>query len=198
MAYLEGRPLGKFIRPGQPLPPRAVVAVVRQLALAMQEAHGKGVIHRDLKPANIMITPRKQPVIMDFGLARRTDVEDLHLTQSGMLMGTPAYMPPEQLNSDSKAMGPATDIYAPGVILYELLSGKPPFQGPLGELMTRIMTKRRRRWSAAGPICRRLLTSSVPRPWRKSPAIDSHPWPHSRPRSATICMADTACRNRKQ
>jgi predicted Ser/Thr protein kinase len=141
MAYLEGRPLGKFIRPGQPLPARAVVAVVRQLALAMQEAHAKGVIHRDLKPANIMITPRKQPVIMDFGLARRTNVEDPHLTQSGMLMGTPAYMPPEQLNSDTKAMGPATDIYALGVILYELLSGKPPFQGPLGELMTRIMTE---------------------------------------------------------
>jgi serine/threonine protein kinase len=141
MAYLEGRPLSKFIRPGQPLPPRAVVAVVRQLALAMQEAHEGGVSHRDLKPANIMITPRKQPVIMDFGLARRTDVEDMHLTQSGMLMGTPAYMPPEQLNSDNKAMGPATDIYALGVILYELLSGKPPFQGPLGELMTRIMTE---------------------------------------------------------
>jgi serine/threonine protein kinase len=141
MAYLEGRPLSKFIRSGQPLPPRAVVAVVRQLALAMQEAHTKGVIHRDLKPANIMITPRKQPVIMDFGLARRTDIEDLHLTQSGMLMGTPAYMPPEQLNSDTKAMGPGTDIYALGVILYELLSGKPPFQGPLGELMTRIMTE---------------------------------------------------------
>ncbi len=78
MAYLEGRPLGKFIRPGQPLPARAVVAVVRQLALAMAEAHAKGVIHRDLKPANIMMTPAKQPVIMDFGLARRTDVEDLH------------------------------------------------------------------------------------------------------------------------
>jgi hypothetical protein len=141
MAYLEGKPLARFIRPGQQLPPRAVVAVVRQLALAMAEAHAKGVIHRDLKPANIMITPSKQPVIMDFGLARRTDAADPHLTQSGLLMGTPAYMPPEQLNSDVKAMGPATDIYALGVILYELLSGRPPFQGPLGELMTRIMTE---------------------------------------------------------
>jgi hypothetical protein len=141
MAYLEGKPLARFIRPGKPLPAKHVVMVVRQLALAMQEAHSKGVIHRDLKPANIMITPTKQPVIMDFGLARRTDLEDQHLTQSGLLMGTPAYMPPEQLNSDAKAMGPATDIYSLGVILYELLSGKPPFQGPLGELMTRIMTE---------------------------------------------------------
>jgi len=141
MAYLEGRPLARFIRSGQQLPPRAVVAVVRQLALAMAEAHAKGVIHRDLKPSNIMITPSKQPVIMDFGLARRTDAEDLHLTQSGLLMGTPAYMPPEQINADAKAIGPAIDIYALGVILYELLSGRPPFQGPLGELMTRIMTE---------------------------------------------------------
>ncbi|HEY1380052.1 MAG TPA: serine/threonine-protein kinase, partial [Gemmataceae bacterium] len=130
-----------FIRPGQKLPPRAVVAVVRQLALAMAEAHAKGVIHRDLKPSNIMITPHKQPVIMDFGLARRTGTEDLQLTQTGLLVGTPAYMPPEQLNSDVRAIGPTTDIYALGVILYELLAGRPPFQGPLGELMTRIMTE---------------------------------------------------------
>ncbi len=141
MAYLEGKPLARFIRPGQPLPPRAVVTVVRQLALAMQEAHERGVIHRDLKPSNIMITPKKQPVIMDFGLARRTDADDQQLTRSGVLMGTPAYMPPEQLNSDARAMGPATDVYALGVILYELLAGRPPFQGPLGELMARIMTE---------------------------------------------------------
>lgn len=141
MAYLEGKPLSKFIRAGQRLPPRAVVAVVRQLALAMAEAHSKGIIHRDLKPSNIMITPRKQAVIMDFGLARRTDAQDLQITQTGLLLGTPAYMPPEQLNSDTRVMGPGIDIYALGVILYELLAGRPPFQGPLGELMTRIMTE---------------------------------------------------------
>src|SRR5688572_3436453 len=84
MAYLEGKPLARFIRAGQQLPPRAVAVVVRQLALAMQEAHARGVIHRDLKPSNIMITPRKQPVIMDFGLARRTDGDDPHLTQTGL------------------------------------------------------------------------------------------------------------------
>jgi hypothetical protein len=139
MSYLEGRPLSAFIRPSQPPPVKAVVAVVRQLALAMQEAHSKGVIHRDLKPSNIMVTPTRQPVIMDFGLAVRTEAEDTRLTRSGMIVGTPAYMPPEQLNCDHSCIGPATDIYALGVILYELLAGRTPFQGPLGALMAQIM-----------------------------------------------------------
>jgi serine/threonine protein kinase len=139
MAYLEGKPLAKFIKPGQALAPRAVVTVVRQLALAMHDAHSKGVIHRDLKPANIMVTLTKQPVIMDFGVARRTDGEDTRLTRTGFIVGTPAYMPPEQLNCDQTLIGPATDIYALGVILYELLAGRTPFQGPPGALMAQIM-----------------------------------------------------------
>jgi len=141
MAYLEGKPLARFIQSGKQLPPRAVVVVVRQLALAMQAAHEKGVIHRDLKPSNIMITPKKQAVIMDFGLARRTDAEDSQITYSGQIIGTPAYMSPEQLNSDANAMGPASDVYGLGVILYELLAGRPPFEGGLGTLMARIMTE---------------------------------------------------------
>lgn len=141
MAYLEGKPLARFIQSGKQLPPRAVATVVRQLAFAMQAAHEKGVIHRDLKPSNIMITPRKQPVIMDFGLARRTDAEDSQITHSGQILGTPAYMSPEQLNSDANAMGPASDIYGLGIILYELLAGRPPFEGGLGTLMARIMTE---------------------------------------------------------
>jgi serine/threonine protein kinase len=141
MAYLEGKPLARFIQSGKQLPPRAVVVVVRQLALAMQAAHEKGVIHRDLKPSNIMITPKKQAVIMDFGLARRTDAEDSQITYSGQILGTPAYMSPEQLNSDASAMGPASDVYGLGIILYELLAGRPPFEGGLGTLMARIMTE---------------------------------------------------------
>jgi serine/threonine protein kinase len=141
MAYLEGKPLARFIQSGKQLPPRAVATVVRQLSYAMQAAHEKGVIHRDLKPSNIMITPKKQPVIMDFGLARRTDAEDSQITHSGQILGTPAYMSPEQLNSDASAMGPASDIYGLGIILYELLAGRPPFEGGLGTLMARIMTE---------------------------------------------------------
>jgi predicted Ser/Thr protein kinase len=140
MAYVEGKPLSTYIRSGQQLPERTVAAVVRQLALAMQAAHERGVIHRDLKPANIMITPKKLPIIMDFGLARRTvGPEEVRLTQSGAMMGTPAYMPPEQVKGDLQAMGPGCDVYSLGVILYELLTGRLPFEGPLAALMAQIM-----------------------------------------------------------
>jgi serine/threonine protein kinase len=139
MAFVEGKPLSKVVHKGQQLPERAVATVIRQLALAMQAAHDAGIIHRDLKPANIMITPKKQPVIMDFGLAwQMTGTEDTRITQSGTILGTPAYMSPEQVNSDLKAMGPGTDIYSLGVILYELLAGRLPFEGPLGALLGQI------------------------------------------------------------
>src|SRR5207245_1612017 len=83
MGYIEGRPLSELVGDGQPLPPRAAAAVIRKLALALAEAHRQGVIHRDLKPANVMVNRRKEPVIMDFGLARRIDKEDPRLTKPG-------------------------------------------------------------------------------------------------------------------
>lgn len=139
MAYVEGKPLSELLR-YDPLPPiHDAVQLVRQIALAMQEAHQRGVIHRDLKPANVMIDARGQPVIMDFGLARRgLETGDVRLTQSGVIMGTPAYMSPEQVNGAVSAMGATCDIYSLGVILYELLTGRPPFRGALGELMAQI------------------------------------------------------------
>jgi serine/threonine protein kinase len=140
MPYIEGKPLREFIRKGRLPTQQTAAGLVRLLAQAMQAAHDRGIIHRDLKPANIMITPDKQPVVMDFGLARRLPGStDVRVTQSGALLGTPAYMPPEQVNADVKAMGPGCDIYSLGVILYELLTQRLPFEGPLGELMTRIM-----------------------------------------------------------
>src|SRR5262245_233915 len=142
MAHIEGRPLSQFIRPGQKLPARNVATVVRALALAMHEAHQKGIIHRDLKPSNIMIAANKQPIITDFGLARRTGSnEGSALTQSGMIMGTPEYMPPEQIDGDATRMGPRSDQYALGVILYELLAGCRPFQGPLTQLISQIASQ---------------------------------------------------------
>jgi serine/threonine protein kinase len=120
--------------------PRAAARLVRQIALAMQYAHERGVIHRDLKPVNILIDDRGEPVILDFGLARREDAGDRPLTVQGDLMGTPAYMPPEQVLGDVAAMGPASDIYALGVVLYELLTGSPPFRGDVFAILAQIAT----------------------------------------------------------
>src|SRR5262249_18828780 len=141
MAYVEGRRLSDLIESGKALPPRSVAALVRKLALALQEAHRHGVIHRDLKPSNITVNQRREPVIMDFGLARRLHQDDVRLTQSGSPMGTPAYMPPEQVSGDVEAMGPGCDIYSLGVILYELLTGQLPFQGPTAAVLAQIMTQ---------------------------------------------------------
>jgi predicted Ser/Thr protein kinase len=140
MAFIEGETLAEKLRGQYRLSEREAAELVRTLALALQEAHDRGIIHRDLKPANIMMNHRGQPVIMDFGLARQTvSEEESRLTKSGTLLGTPAYMPPEQINSDLKAMGPGCDIYSLGIILYELLTGKVPFEGPLGTLMATIL-----------------------------------------------------------
>jgi serine/threonine protein kinase len=138
MAYIEGQSLAQWIR-GKRLMPRQSAALVRKLALALQEAHKKGIIHRDLKPANIMIDTRGEPMIMDFGLARHTRPGDPRLTLQGTVMGTPAYMPPEQVKGDATAMGPACDVYSLGVILYELLTGRPPFQGDSMAILSQVL-----------------------------------------------------------
>jgi predicted Ser/Thr protein kinase len=137
MAFIEGRPLSDLVGEG-PLPSRQVVTLFRQVALALHAAHQIGVIHRDLKPANIMITPRGEAVVMDFGLARRAT--DNRLTQSGALVGTPAYMAPEQLNDPAAGTSPRSDIYSLGVVLYEVLAGRLPFEGPLAAVLGQIMS----------------------------------------------------------
>jgi serine/threonine protein kinase len=141
MAYIEGKPLSDYLRGDKQLPQRQVAALIRKLALALQEAHAKGVIHRDLKPSNIMFNQRKEPVIMDFGLARRIDKADARLTKCGSVLGTPAYMPPEQVAGHLDSMGPACDIYSLGVIMYEMLTGRLPFDGPAMSILALILTK---------------------------------------------------------
>jgi serine/threonine protein kinase len=104
--------------------PAAAASLVETLAVAVQAAHAKHVVHRDLKPANVLLAADGTPKVTDFGLAKKLD--DAGQTQSGVIMGTPNYMAPEQAGGQSKEVGPAADIYALGAILYELLTGRPP------------------------------------------------------------------------
>jgi len=127
MAYVEGRSLAEVLREG-PLPARVAAEWLRVLADAVHHAHGKGVLHRDLKPSNIIIDLASEPHLTDFGLA--TPVEGgSSLTLTGVLLGTPSYMAPEQTSRRHGPVGVPTDVYALGAILFECLTGRPPFQG---------------------------------------------------------------------
>jgi hypothetical protein len=135
MPYLTGEPLSRRVSRG-PLPVAEAVALVEKMARALHYAHERGVVHRDLKPGNVLLDEHGEPVVMDFGLARRAG--DSHLTQEGEVMGTPAYMAPEQLGGQVALMGPPADVYSLGVVLYELLTGATPFQGDLLALASQI------------------------------------------------------------
>jgi serine/threonine protein kinase len=140
MAYIEGRPLSELIGgSGKPLVLRGVAALVRKLAKALAEAHRHQVVHRDLKPANIMVTASGQPVIMDFGLARRGNLSKARVTKEGAILGTPAYMAPEQARGQPEHIGPACDIYSLGVILYELITGRLPFAGDAMAVLSQLL-----------------------------------------------------------
>jgi PAS domain S-box-containing protein len=123
-------------RDGTPWPPRHAARVIQLLAQAMDCAHQTGVIHRDLKPANVLLTTDGVPKITDFGLAKRLE-EDVGQTQTGDIVGTPSYMSPEQAEGKTRLIGQLSDVYALGAILYELLTGRPPFQAatPLDTLL---------------------------------------------------------------
>jgi serine/threonine-protein kinase len=126
MELVEGGSLAQKIA-GVPQPAAQAAALVAAVADAVQVAHQNGIIHRDLKPHNILLTSDGTPKVTDFGLARRLENGGA-LTVSGAVMGTPSYMAPEQARGKNDTVGPATDVYALGVVLYELLTGRPPFQ----------------------------------------------------------------------
>jgi WD40 repeat protein len=125
LEFCPGGSLEKRLN-GTPLPPRKAAKLVEDLARAMHAAHRENVIHRDLKPANVLLAADGTPKITDFGLAKKLDEDGR--TQSGAIMGTPSYMAPEQAAASRQTIGPAADVYALGAILYELLTGRPPFK----------------------------------------------------------------------
>ncbi len=128
MELIEGGSLASQIR-GQPRKAREAAQLIEILARAVHAAHQKGIVHRDLKPANVLIAQDGSLRITDFGLAKRLD-RSLGISQTGQALGTPSYMAPEQASGKIHEVGPPADIYALGSMLYELLTGRPPFRGP--------------------------------------------------------------------
>lgn len=135
MAYFENGSLAELEKP---LPAKQAVSMTRKLAEAMHVAHEAGIIHRDLKPSNVVLDQNGEPVITDFGLAARRRETDPALTHTDRVMGSPLYMAPEQAKADHEQVGPATDIYALGGILYELLTGQRPYAGDPVSVAARI------------------------------------------------------------
>lgn len=159
MDYVERRSLAEAIRE-ETLAPRAAAKLVQATAGAVQYAHEQGIVHRDLKPANILLDRNSQPQVTDFGLARMLESVDeesrAELTASGQILGTPSYMSPEQASGKQDLVGPASDIYSLGAILYASLTGRAPFvtDSPVDTLLQVMKNE---------PVSPQNLNPSVPR-----------------------------------
>ncbi len=154
LEFAEGGSLDRELG-GQPQEPRRAAEMIETLARAVHYAHQKGVIHRDLKPANVLRCKDKVLKLTDFGLAKELEVSS-GMTPSGAVMGTPSYMSPEQADGKIKQLGPPADVYGLGAILYEMLTGRPPFRG-----VNIVDTLEQVRWAEPAPPSR--LAPRLPR-----------------------------------
>ena len=155
MAYVDGPSLARRVANG-PLPPREAAELLKSVSEAVHYAHEKGVIHRDLKPGNILLGTDGRPRVTDFGLAKLTEQRDESLTGTGQILGTPAYMPPEQAAAKISAIGRHSDVYSLGAVLYCLLTGRPPFYAAT-PLETLLQVQQQE------PVSLRALNGTVPR-----------------------------------
>lgn len=153
MAYVEGISLASRLTEG-PMVPTQAAALIQTITEAIQYAHDQGIIHRDLKPSNILLDLQGNPRVTDFGLAKKVS-EDCGLTVSGQILGTPSFMPPEQAAGQIDTIGPASDVYALGAILYSLTTGRPPFQAASSvDTLRQVVEKE--------PVAPRQLNPSIP------------------------------------
>lgn len=139
MAYLQGVTLGDWLEEIGIPDQKTALEITSKLASGLAAAHAQKLVHRDLKPANIMMV-ENEPIILDFGMVRRLGIEESILTPEGAVVGTPAYMAPEQIMGERAAIGPWTDLYSLGVILYEMLTGSQPFTGSIATIMGTIVS----------------------------------------------------------
>jgi len=154
MTYVEGSSLATKLNEGL-LEPIQAARTMLEVTQAVHYAHEQGVIHRDLKPSNILLDLQGRPRVTDFGLAKRL-TEDTGMTVSGQVLGTPSYMPPEQAAGHINTIGPASDVYALGAVLYSLTTGRPPFQSASGiETLRQVVEKE--------PVAPRQLNPAIPR-----------------------------------
>ncbi len=154
MDFVEGRSLAAIVHE-HPLPARQAAAYVKTIAEAIHYAHEHGILHRDLKPSNILIDAHHAPRVTDFGLAKLMK-SDSDITLTGQVLGSPSYMAPEQAAGRSRAVDARTDVYALGAILYELMSGRPPFKADTSLETLKLVVE-------TEPVPLRLLNPRLPR-----------------------------------
>lgn len=128
MEYVKGKPLLRYVSQKEDMI-KEKLFIIKKVLHALEYAHKKNILHRDIKPSNILVKDDGEPILMDFGLAKSTEVTDKSLTQSGEVLGTPQYMAPEQAKGEKNKIDSQTDIYGVGAVLYHLLMGNPPAMG---------------------------------------------------------------------
>ena len=145
LEFIDGESLDSLLHCAGSLPQRQAVYLALKTAAAIQTAHDAGVLHRDLKPGNILIDIRGEPIVMDFGLALITESNGSSITARGSFVGTPAYCSPEQLLGDRDAVSAASDVYALGVVLFQMLTGRQAFEGVMSEVIDQVVAAQRPR-----------------------------------------------------